>query len=247
MLKLYHAAPFANSGKLLITLKEKGIPFESHYIDLHRFEQHEPWYLALNPDGQVPLLDHDGFLLNQTTVMCEYLEDAFPASRPLRPSGAQDVARMRHWNKYIDDHVMEAVSIHGWQVRARATAKALDDDKFEGYLARIPLEKQRRKWRQAREGFPQSDLDAATEKVAEAVAKVEEQLAAGPWLLGDCFSIADINFFCYCGSALERLFPEMAVRDRAPRLSKWTERVAARPAIAEALAMDVPQSVGQAR
>ena len=86
MLKLYHAEPVANSLKTLISLKEKGLQFESIYIDLHKFEQHEPWFVAINPEGQVPVLDHDGHIITHTTVIGEYLEDAFPeAPRCARP------------------------------------------------------------------------------------------------------------------------------------------------------------------
>ena len=45
----YHAEPVANSLKSMIPLKEKGLDFKSRYIDLHKFEQHEPWFLELNP------------------------------------------------------------------------------------------------------------------------------------------------------------------------------------------------------
>ena len=69
MLKLYHAEPGANSLKCLIPLKEKALPFQSAYVDLHRFEQHEPWFLAINPEGQVPVLDHDGVIVTQSTVI----------------------------------------------------------------------------------------------------------------------------------------------------------------------------------
>ena len=51
MLKLYHAEPGANSLKSLIPLKEKGLEFESVYVDLHKFEQHDPAFLAINPEG----------------------------------------------------------------------------------------------------------------------------------------------------------------------------------------------------
>ena len=49
MLKLYHAEPLANSLKCLIPLKEKGLEFDSRYVDLHKFEQHEPWFVATQP------------------------------------------------------------------------------------------------------------------------------------------------------------------------------------------------------
>src|SRR3569833_2020695 len=78
MLKLYHAEPLANSLKSLIPVKEKGLEFESIYVDLHKFEQHEPWFVAINPEGQVPVLVHDGAVITHSTVINEYLEDAFP-------------------------------------------------------------------------------------------------------------------------------------------------------------------------
>ena len=43
---LYHWEPNANSGKPMLTLAEKGVQFESHYIDLLKFDQHQPEYLA---------------------------------------------------------------------------------------------------------------------------------------------------------------------------------------------------------
>jgi len=59
-LKYYHAEPAANSLKSMIPLIEKGLPYQSIYVDLHKFEQHADWFVAINPEGQVPVLDHDG-------------------------------------------------------------------------------------------------------------------------------------------------------------------------------------------
>lgn len=241
MLKLYHATPFANSGKVLITLHEKALPFESRFVDLHRFEQHEPWFLELNPEGQVPVLVHDGEVLTHTTVINEYLEDAFPDAPRLRPAEPLAIARMRVWNKYIDDRVMQAVSIHGWQLTARATALALSEEEFENYLSRIPLKAQREKWRQARIGFPQADLDDARELVQEAVSKVDARLKLGPWLVGDLYTLADINFFSYCGDGLERLFPDIAKAPSSARVMDWIERVRNRAAVDTARAMTPPE------
>ncbi|MEO8114575.1 MAG: glutathione S-transferase family protein, partial [Phenylobacterium sp.] len=110
-LKLYHAEPVANSLKSLVPLKEKGLDFESIYVDLHKFEQHEPWFVAINPEGQVPVLDHDGLIVTHTTVINEYLEDAFPYAPPLRPADPAGKARMRYWNKFVDEHVTNHVSM----------------------------------------------------------------------------------------------------------------------------------------
>jgi glutathione S-transferase len=237
MLKLYHAEPLANSLKSLIALKEKGLEFESIYIDLHKFEQHEPWFVAINPEGQVPVLDHDGAIITHTSVINEYLEDAFPGTPSLRPTDAPGKARMRYWNKFIDEHVLNHVSMHGWHRMVRIIARSIESGEFERLLARIPLYEQREKWRTARSGFSESDLANATRKIEVAVDKAEQQLGKTPWLAGAMYTLADINFFSSCGIAVQRMFPEMNVEKRAPRLVEWIQRVSARPGVQAARAM----------
>jgi glutathione S-transferase len=237
MLKLYHAEPAANSLKALIALKEKGLGFTSHYVDLHRFEQHEPWFVAINPEGQVPVLDHDGAIITQSSVILEYLEDAFPEAPPLRPADALGRARMRRWTKFVDEHVMGYVSIHGWHRMVSIIARSIDAGEFEELMERVPLVEQRDKWRTARSGFSASDLANATRKVEVAVDKAEQQLKDAPWIAGDMFTLADINLFANCGIALQRMFPEMGLETRAPRVIGWVERVRARPGVQAALAM----------
>ena len=237
MLKLYHAEPGANSLKCLIPLKEKQLAFDSIYVDLHKFEQHEPWFVRLNPEGQVPVLDHDGFIVTHTTVINEYLEDAFPGTVALRPNEPRGNARMRFWNKFIDEHVMNYVSMHGWHRFVGVLARGIESGEFEKLVERVPLHEQREKWRTARSGFSASDLTNATRKIEVAVAKVESQLAKTEWLAGDQYSLADINFFAHLGLYLERMFPEIAKTAQCPKLLSWVERIKARPAVQEALAM----------
>jgi glutathione S-transferase len=237
MLKLYHAEPAANSLKTLIALKEKGLDFQSIYVDLHKFEQHEPWFVKINPEGQVPVLDHDGNIITHTTVINEYLEDAFPDAPSLRPADPLGKARMRYWNKFCDEQVMNYVSIHGWHRMVGVIARSVESGEFERLVARIPLYEQREKWRTARSGFSQADLANATRKIEVAVDKVEKQLTETPWLAGETYTLADINFFSYCGMSVQRMFPEMQVERRAPRLTAWIGRMRARPGVKAAFAM----------
>jgi glutathione S-transferase len=236
-LKLYHAEPLANSLKVLIPLKEKGLAFESVYVDLHKFEQHEPWFVAINPEGQVPVLDHDGTIVTHSTVINEYLEDAFPNAPELRPADPAGKARMRYWNKFVDEHVMNYVSMWGWHRMVGVIARGVESGEFEKLVERIPLYEQREKWRTARSGFSEVNLANATRKVEVAVDKVEARLGETEWLSGDQYTLADINFFSHCGVALARLFPEIGVPERCPRLLEWVERIKARPGAAAALAM----------
>jgi glutathione S-transferase len=236
-LKYYHAEPLANSLKSMLPLFEKGLEFESIYVNLHKFEQHQPWFVALNPEGQVPVLDHDGTIITQTTAINEYYEDAFPDTPPLRPNDPVGNARMRVWNKFVDEHVMNFVSIHGWHRMVGIIARNIENGEFEALLENIPLHEQREKWRTARSGFSQADLDNATRKIEVALAKVEAQLAGTQWLAGDSYTLADINFYSHCGMMVDRMFPEMEVDSHYPRLVDWRERVTARPATQQAIAM----------
>src|SRR2546430_2882874 len=219
-LKYYHAEPAANSLKSMIPLIEKGLPFQSVYVDLHKFEQHADWFVAINPEGQVPVLDHDGVIITHTTVINEYLEDVFP-DIPLRPRDPVGAARMRYWNKFCDEQVMNYVSIHGWHRMVSIIARSIESDEFDRLMQHIPLPDQRKKWRAARSGFSEADLAHATEKILYAVDKVEKQLAQTAWIAGDDYTLADINFYSYCGMSVERMFPELAIAKRCPRLIEW--------------------------
>ncbi|WP_179505538.1 MULTISPECIES: glutathione S-transferase family protein [unclassified Sphingomonas] len=236
----YHAEPAANSLKSMIPLKEKGLDFTSRYVDLHKFEQHQPWFVAINPEGQVPVLDHDGTIITHTTVINEYLEDAFPDAQPtdapLRPRDPVGAARMRYWNKFVDEHVMNHVSMHGWHRMVGIIACNIENGDFEKLLENIPLPDQRKKWATARSGFSDSDLANAMDKITYAVDKVERQLGETEWLAGDSYTLADINFYAHCGMMVERMFPELEIAARAPRLVAWRDRMTARPAVAAALA-----------
>ena len=56
----------------------------------------------------------------------EYLEDAFPELPPLRPADPVGKARMRFWNKFVDEHVMNYVSMHGWHRMVSIIARSIE-------------------------------------------------------------------------------------------------------------------------
>ena len=63
MLKLYKFGNSVCAQKVLMTLDEKGLDFETQDINLFKNEQYNPEYLKLNPKGVVPTLDHDGNII----------------------------------------------------------------------------------------------------------------------------------------------------------------------------------------
>ncbi len=167
MLELYHAEPASNSLKVLICLKEKGVPFVSHLMDIQAFEQHEPAFLKINPEGQVPALVHDGIVITESTVINEYLDQVFP-DPPLRPQSALEAARMRVFTKYVDEYFRIALSQIGWQLMIHTITDKLSPDEFEARLARIPREEKREKWRvSAAQGYTPEQMAAWRRTLAE--------------------------------------------------------------------------------
>lgn len=236
MLELYHAEPLANSMKVLLALAEKGLDYRSHYVDLHRFEQHEPWFLAINPSGQVPVLVHDGHVLVESTVISEYLEDVFP-DVPLRPVDPLRAAAARVMVKYVDDHVMPSVSMIAWHHRVRAVAQRTDPQEMADRIARIPLATQRAKWATiAGKSFSEEELALSRSRIGEAAAKFEAALHAHDWLAGD-FGLADINAFSHVGARFA-WFPDLFNAQATPACLAWADRMEARPAVQRVKAME---------
>ncbi len=242
MLELYHAEPASNSLKVLLCLKEKGVDFVSHLINIQAFEQHEPAFLEINPDGQVPVLVHDGTVITESTVINEYLDQIFPAP-PLRPAGALECARMRIFTKYVDEYFRPALSQIGWQMMIHTITDELSPAEFAAKLARIPREEKREKWRiAAAQGYTAEQMSAWRRTLAEGIGKMEAALAQGPWLAGRDYSLADIACFAMAAHMPGR-FGDIMNETVSPRVLDWHRRVRARPAVAAALAMPSPMRV----
>jgi glutathione S-transferase len=72
--------PFAQRTRMLLLLKR--IPFEVVEIDISK--KRPDWFLKINPKGQVPVIEHEGRVLNESSIINEYLEEVFP-ELPLMP------------------------------------------------------------------------------------------------------------------------------------------------------------------
>ena len=88
-------------NKVLIALREKGVPFEE---DCNVRPSQNPDYLALSPMGKVPYAAIDGTLLSESEVILEYLEDAYPQT-PLLPKDPLARAKVRELVTVIELHM----------------------------------------------------------------------------------------------------------------------------------------------
>lgn len=233
MLTLYHGLASTCSKKVRLTLFEKNIPFESRIINLQKFEQHSPEYLAINPNGVVPAIVHGGRPVIESSVIIDYLEDVFPESA-LRPADPYARAEMRIWIKWSDEHAYKAVYVPTWDRLSRPVAKELSDDELAERLAHVPTSERRARWQAtAREGFAREEFDAAYAEMNLTFDRMEKQLEDGrDWLAGT-YSLGDIAIVPFV-ERIDDLRPDLLASGTWPRVSAWYARCRARPSFDKA-------------
>jgi len=96
---LYDAARCPYCARVRLVLAEKGIPYEPVEIDL---DDRPAWIYDLNPSGRVPVLEEDGFVLPESLVIAEYLDERYPEPA-LLPADPADRAAMRLLCARFDD------------------------------------------------------------------------------------------------------------------------------------------------
>ena len=233
MLELYHADAAVCAAKARLVLAEKQIPYQGHLLNLSRGDQFAPAYLALNPNGVVPTLVHDGAVLIESTVICAYLDEAFPA-HPLRPADPLGRARVQLWTKR-EDTIHDTVNSFTNLLFFRPALLARPLADRQARIDAIPDPNRRAKWWDILDhGIEARPISEALVRLARHFADMEQALAAGPWLAGAHFSLADtglVSFFNrFTLLSLTGLWSE-----RFPLLTDWFARCQARPSFAVAI------------
>ena len=231
-LVLYHHGSSACAAKVRLALAEKRLAWDSRYVDILRGEQFAPEYRALNPKAVVPTLVHDGAVVVESTVICEYLDEVFPEHR-IYPSAPLERARVRVWTKAVDEELHPACSALTYVVSHRhtilRTGGARSFEEFaasgagEGMAARLA------KWQWIQQGL---DAPGAADKIRlydAYLRKMEAALAASTWLVGSHFSMADIAMAPYVNRLASLAMEGLWRNGRLPHVDDWFERLRARP------------------
>lgn len=204
-MKLYSAPLSLFARKVEIALAEKGLPFERVMAPFSQTEGYRPKLpevLAANPKGQVPVLEDDGLVLFDSTLILEYLEDAHPTP-PLFPAAPREKALCRLHELYADEIMLVPLRALMYRTGPRPT----DPER----RARI-----------REEGLQAEPL------IAGHYGEIERRLGERDFLCG-MFTVADIAVFMMVLYSLRLAGPPIADH---PRLSAWYRRVAARPSVA---------------
>lgn len=99
MRTLHHLALSPFSRKVRLALHEKKLDFD---LKVEMVWKRRADYLALNPTGQVPVLvEANGTVVADSSVICEYLEDVYPET-PLNAASAEQRAEVRRLVAWFD-------------------------------------------------------------------------------------------------------------------------------------------------
>jgi glutathione S-transferase len=162
MLKVWGRANSMCVQKVLWCCGEIGLQFARVDIGGHFGGNRSPEYLALNPNGVVPTLDDDGFILWESNAIVRYLAAKYDPDGlvPIDPAGRADAER------WMD-----------WQINAMAPWMPTI---FLG-LVRTPAERR-----------DHHAIDAARAEVAKALAILEAHLAKHDYVSGSRLTVGDI-------------------------------------------------------
>ena len=240
MIKVYSAFNSICTQKVFITLAEKGLAYDTHNVNLFTNEQFKPEYLKINPKGVVPALDHDGRIIIESTLICEYLDDSFPAPR-LMPTDPYLRTRLRLWSKAVDETLFEATRELSFSAMFRERMRSMTEEQREQRYQNVgdPIKRDRLISTYA-EGVESPYVFQGIGAFEIAFDKMEKDLQAdGPWLVGREMTLADINMMPFVARLgyLDLLDVWLAER---PASQDWWQRAQARPSFAAS----IPQKLG---
>lgn len=238
MIVLHHAWDSLQSFKVRMCLAEIGVAWQNRPLSLTDFEHLAPSYLAINPDGLVPALETGEGVVTESSVINAYLDEAFNGGR-LQPADAFAKARMRWWCHHEDTVVHPAIRPPTFNLYIKPLLANLSAKALENKVSRHPKPERAEAYRAAAAApFDREAVVGAIRSLDRTISRIDRAVAAGDWLAGDRFSLADIAM----AAMVERL--EMLALDglwnRCPRAQSWARRVADRPSFRRAGEPDSP-------
>jgi glutathione S-transferase len=190
---LYNAPQSTCSQRVRFVLNAKKIAFEQHLLDLFSGDQLKPEYKAINPNAVVPALMHEGRIVLDSSVIMEYLDEVESDTIVFTPPDVVDKARMRWMMRYIDEIPAPAIRVPSYNLAFLPHFQKMSEEEFIALCESKPLRKEFL-MTMGRTGFPQKEMDIATDKLQRTVVRMNEWISqsGGPWLMGEELTLADI-------------------------------------------------------
>jgi glutathione S-transferase len=180
---------------------ELGIDYEHIPVEIGDAGARTPEFLAINPNGRLPAIVDDGFVLVESLAITLYLAKKH-ATGTLYPARIQDEAKAWQWTLWALTEVDRGVNI--WSLHA----------------VRLPLAERNA-----------AKLAEALQVIAGPFKVLDEAVSKQPYLLGNEFTVTDLNVAAVISRAIEMDL------SATPHLRAWLERCLDRPAARKALAL----------
>lgn len=236
-LHLYHADVSNCAARVRFLLEEKGLTWESHHINLRKKENVTKEYFEINSKGIVPTLVHDGTVVVESNDILRYLEEKFTETT-FWPTDAALRREVDRWLTLSGDIHMPGIKTFQY---VKVNAKMLQ--KTEEEVARYrQLQKHEdmlafhAKHDTPGSKFSDEDFNSAVELLNGTFAEMDRMLAGNDWMIGNCYSLADISWAPTLTTLLRGGFPfESYANIRA-----WYQRISERPAFQSGVAVWQP-------
>ncbi|MCA9689346.1 MAG: glutathione S-transferase family protein [Myxococcales bacterium] len=230
MMIFHHFPRSTATQKVRLTQHYKGVQFdEERVVDLTRFDQLDPAYLALHPRGQVPTLVVDGQPIVESSIINEYLEERFP-ERPLLPADPLQRARIRGWTKYIDLGPTVQIASPTYRLWVAPALAGADAAALLEVVRAAPEAITRGRWERVIRGqIDDAEVAGAWVELEVMLDRMEALLFEQAWLFGQ-LSLADLE----TAPIVARIqhLGEGARLERRPRVRAWIDKIAETPAFA---------------
>jgi len=165
-MKLYQHPFSSNARKAVMTAKLLGIELDYELVDLASGAQRNPEFLALNPNGMVPVLVDDDFVLWESNAITTYLADTKPGNT-LYPSERKARANVDRWLFWAANHWGPAISILSFENMLKKMLGLGDPDPAQ--------------------------LERGETFFKKFAGVLDAHLAANHWVAGDVMTLADIT------------------------------------------------------
>lgn len=239
--QLYHFWSSVCSVRCRMALAEKGVQWESKYVDLFTFDQLKPDYLKLNPDGVVPTLVCDGEPIRESIIINEFIDQAFPGPQ-LIPANPIRAAKMKEFIRTCEQALSPiALLTYVKYILPKLRNRWTDDE------LRLQVDKRPTKFlrdlhsRGIRNEITERELSQAACDVEVLLDDLEVRLVPGPWIIGE-FTLADITVAPYMFRLSALGHEKFWSTAHRPRVNDWYRRLSARPAFK--LAVSWPDESG---
>lgn len=225
---LYHGGASTCSAKVRFALAEKGVQWNGQLMDVRGGETHESEYLKVNPKGLVPVLVHRGNVIAESSIINEYIDDAFD-STSLIPCNAEDKAAMRMLIRRVDDELHSAVGMLSFATFVGDFYKGVGRAKYQQYINTMPDKSIKNTvMNMMDEGVGGDLFEKCIHRSVKLLSDFNGVLAGRKWFLGGDFSLADIAISPYINRLeMLQILPSI-VGDEMPDLMRWFNRVRGR-------------------